>query len=74
MPMYARMPLPSEMIEEQPTYVNAKQYRRIIKRRQARAKLEQRRKIPSNRKVTFGFVSLQHFRSEHRFVAIELSP
>lgn len=50
MPMYARMPLPSEMIEEQPTYVNAKQYRRIIKRRQARAKLEQRRKIPSSRK------------------------
>ena len=38
------------MSEEQPTYVNAKQYRRIIKRRQVRAKLEQQRKVPNSRK------------------------
>ncbi len=49
--MYSRMPLPSsEQVEEQPTYVNAKQYRRIIKRRTARALLEKRKAIPSGRK------------------------
>ena len=51
MQMYSRMPLPSDtMVEEQPTYVNAKQYRRIIKRRQARALLEKKRAVPSGRK------------------------
>lgn len=39
------------MTEDPPTYVNAKQYRRIIKRREARAKLEARRKVPQQRKV-----------------------
>mmetsp|Transcript_9165 Transcript_9165/g.11013 ORF Transcript_9165/g.11013 Transcript_9165/m.11013 type:complete len:193 (-) Transcript_9165:179-757(-) len=48
--VYSRMPLPTEMVEETPTYVNAKQYRRIIKRRQARALLEKKKSIPSNRK------------------------
>lgn len=40
-----------QVTEDPPTYVNAKQYRRIIKRREARAKLEARRKVPQQRKV-----------------------
>jgi len=48
---YSRVPLPSDaLVEEQPTYVNAKQYRRIIKRRQARALLEKKNAIPTTRK------------------------
>jgi len=46
----SKVAMPQEMSEEQPTFVNAKQYRRILKRRQARAKLEQMRKVPSGRK------------------------
>lgn len=40
-----------QVTEDAPTYVNAKQYRRIIKRREARAKLEARRKVAPQRKV-----------------------
>jgi len=37
-------------LEEEPLYVNAKQYHRILKRRQARAKLEQDGRIPKERR------------------------
>jgi len=48
-PTIQRIPLP-EMLEEEPLYVNAKQYHRILKRRQARAKLEADGRIPKERK------------------------
>jgi len=44
-----RLPVSMETFDE-PLYVNAKQYHRIIKRRQARAKLEAEGKIPKQRK------------------------
>nr|CAD7579807.1 unnamed protein product [Timema californicum] len=49
-PQFQRIPLPgTEFLEEEPLYVNAKQYRRILKRRQARAKLEAEGRIPKAR-------------------------
>ena len=46
-----RLPIAGpEMLEEEPLYVNAKQYHRILKRRQARAKLEAEGRIPKERK------------------------
>ncbi|XP_063228404.1 nuclear transcription factor Y subunit alpha isoform X2 [Bacillus rossius redtenbacheri] len=49
-PQFQRVPLPgTEFLEEEPLYVNAKQYRRILKRRQARAKLEAEGRIPKAR-------------------------
>jgi len=46
-----RMPIqqPTELLEEEPLYVNAKQYHRILKRRQARARLEAEGRIPKER-------------------------
>lgn len=49
-PNIQRLPIgATEFLEEEPLYVNAKQYKRILKRRQARAKLEADGKIPKER-------------------------
>jgi hypothetical protein len=47
----AQTSVSQEPTEEEPLYVNAKQYNRILKRRAARAKLESEGRIPRERKV-----------------------
>ena len=51
---------PQDVIDDrdQPLYVNAKQYHRILKRRQARAKLEAAGKIPKERRVRFNILAV----------------
>jgi len=55
---FQRIPNTSEFLEEEPLYVNAKQYKRILKRRQARAKLEAEGKIPKTRQVLRAYIFL----------------
>jgi len=51
--MCPRVPLPSEVMEEEPIFVNPKQYARILKRRAQRAKLEREHKIPVRHKKPY---------------------
>jgi hypothetical protein len=55
------LPLPTEMMEEEPVYVNAKQYHRIMMRRQARQKMEQANRLPRQRKVADVFLCSNHW-------------
>ncbi|XP_020553571.1 nuclear transcription factor Y subunit A-3 isoform X3 [Sesamum indicum] len=45
-----RVPLPADLPEDGPIYVNAKQYHGILRRRQTRAKLEAQNKLVKTRK------------------------
>lgn len=46
----SRVQIPGEITTEEPLFVNAKQYLRILKRRQQRAKLEAEHKVPKQRR------------------------
>lgn len=51
----AKVALPLDCTEGMPIYVNAKQHRAILRRRQIRAKLEAQNKLAKSRKVIVTF-------------------
>lgn len=60
-PFFAHFLFSSPHIDDEPLYVNAKQYFRILKRRVARARMEEVHRLSRQRKVSFtmlNFISL----------------
>lgn len=49
--MVGRVPLPLDFIDNEPVFVNAKQFHAIMRRKEQRAKLETQNKLIKARKV-----------------------
>ncbi|XP_041370592.1 nuclear transcription factor Y subunit alpha-like isoform X2 [Gigantopelta aegis] len=64
--MGQQLPMPGSDTGDEPLYVNAKQYHRILKRRQARAKLEALGKIPKERQKYLYESRHKHALNRHR--------
>ena len=58
----APLPMDQAAFDEEPLYVNAKQYYRILKRRLARQRLEELHRLSRQRKVRFFNIRVSLFR------------